>query len=199
MPKPPKSDSPNIRIERIKELMKEQNISNIVLAKNVGVDKTAVSRWLNYKNDPTPDNLKRIADALNTTTDYLNGYRGAYKSKTAQERADKEYALMFGEELDVFDSDEESRTRNRKRRRTIRNGFFLREIGYSYRENPSNEFGDPFCTLKDQQGQEYDFSYEEFRQLLAQIKDNVDYACFKKRHTIRDCDCVNPNDPIERR
>lgn len=199
MPKQQKAANPNIKIERIKELMKEQDINNIDLASKVGVTDVTISRWLNYNNDPSPDNLKRIADALNTTTEYLNGYPGAYKSKADKDQADNDFFLMFGDELAFDDPEEESRIKNQRRRRIVRNGFFLREIGYSYRENPGKDFGPPFCTLQDQHGQEYEFTYEEFHQLLSQIKDAVDYACFKKQKTVRDCGGMKPIDPLERR
>lgn len=199
MSKKQKPVTPNIRIERIKKLMEEQDVNNLDLASKVGVTDVTISRWLNYYNEPTPENLKRIADALNTTTDYLNGYPGAYKSKADKEQEDNEYFLVFGEELAFDDPEEESRIKNQRRRRIVRNGFFLREIGYSYRENPGKDFGPPFCTLQDQHGKEYDFSYEEFEQLMLQIKDAVDFACFKKQKTVRDCGGMQSIDPLERR
>lgn len=59
--------------DRIKELRNEKRISQTELGKEVGVGKTTIS---NYETDySTPDNetLKKIADILLTSTDYLLG------------------------------------------------------------------------------------------------------------------------------
>ena len=57
--------------ERINDLRKKQNISQVQLAKAIGVSRQAVSKW---ENDLTaPDTLKliQLADLLNTDTEYL--------------------------------------------------------------------------------------------------------------------------------
>lgn len=57
--------------ERICELRKSQNISQVQLAKALGVSRQAVSKW---ENDLTaPDTLKliQLADLLGTDTEYL--------------------------------------------------------------------------------------------------------------------------------
>ena len=174
--------------------MTEQGVKNTHLAAEIGVDKVTVSRWLNYHSNPSAENIQRIAEALNTTVGYLNGLRGAYKTKADQEAADADFVSMFGEELLADDPDEEARIKNRRQRRTVRNGFFLREAGYSYRENPAMDCSPIFCTLKDSQGSEYDFTHEEFQQLMTQIKDMVDFACFKNRNVVRDCGGIRPEE-----
>ena len=57
--------------ERISQLRKEKNISQVELAKLMNVSRQAVSKWENDQN--TPDTLKliQIADALDTDVEYL--------------------------------------------------------------------------------------------------------------------------------
>ena len=140
--------------------------------------------------------LERVAVALNTTTDYLRGIPGGHKSRADKEAADADYQIMFGDELCA----EDPTIGEEKQRRTIRNRFFTADLGYSYHEAPSglSDFGGTFCTLKDQSGQEYSFSFDEFQQLMTQIKDMVDFACFTNRNVVRDCGGIRP-EPQERR
>jgi transcriptional regulator with XRE-family HTH domain len=44
------------------------------LAKKIGVSRPQVSRYKNGYDNPSNENLKKIADALDTTVEYLTGY-----------------------------------------------------------------------------------------------------------------------------
>ena len=195
----PKPQGPNITTQRIKELMEEQRITQDNLAEKVGVASQTIHRWVNGKSNINSDKLERVAEALHTTQDYLLGIRGAFKNRSDQERADAEYYALFGDE--IYSTGDDPSFDEIKQRRTIRSRFFLYDLGYSYSDFSDGEamFGGRFCTLKDLQGEEYDFTFEEFQQLLSQIKEKVDYACFKKRNTVRDCGGMKPIDPLERR
>lgn len=57
--------------ERISELRKQQNISQVQLAKVLDVSRQAVSKWENDQTAPDTINLIRLADILNTDTEYL--------------------------------------------------------------------------------------------------------------------------------
>ena len=57
--------------ERISELRKKQNISQIQLAKALDVSRQAVSKWENDQTSPDTINLIRLADLLGTDTEYL--------------------------------------------------------------------------------------------------------------------------------
>ncbi len=59
--------------ENIKKLRLSLNISQVALAKNLGVSKHSVSNWENDNIQPSIDMLVRIARCLNTSTDYLLG------------------------------------------------------------------------------------------------------------------------------
>ena len=57
--------------ERIAELRKQQNISQVQLAKALDVSRQAISKWENDQTAPDTINLIRLADILNTDTEYL--------------------------------------------------------------------------------------------------------------------------------
>lgn len=53
--------------------MKEAGIRAVDLANALGLNKATVSCWMNRKSFPEMDNIQRIADLLNCTTDELLG------------------------------------------------------------------------------------------------------------------------------
>lgn len=57
--------------ERIVNLRKEQNISQIQLADVLGVTRQAISKWENDLSNPDTLNLIKLADLLNTDVEYL--------------------------------------------------------------------------------------------------------------------------------
>lgn len=57
--------------ERIAELRKQQNISQGQIAKALGVSRQAVSKWENDQSAPDTLNLIRLANLLDTDTEYL--------------------------------------------------------------------------------------------------------------------------------
>ena len=57
--------------ERIKEIRTARRLSQVELAKMLGVTKQSVSNWENENIQPSIEMLVKIADALNVTTDYL--------------------------------------------------------------------------------------------------------------------------------
>ena len=57
--------------ERISELRKQQKISQVQLAKALDVSRQAISKWENDQTAPDTINLIRMADILNTDTEYL--------------------------------------------------------------------------------------------------------------------------------
>ena len=57
--------------ERISELRKQQKISQVQLAKALDVSRQAISKWENDQTAPDTINLIRLADILNTDTEYL--------------------------------------------------------------------------------------------------------------------------------
>ena len=59
--------------ENIKQLRLARNLSQVDLAKALGVTKQSVSNWENDNIMPSIDMLIRIADFFHVTTDYLLG------------------------------------------------------------------------------------------------------------------------------
>ena len=57
--------------KRIRELRKERELSQEMLAEMIGIEANNLSRIENGKNYPSPDNLLKISNALNVTIDKL--------------------------------------------------------------------------------------------------------------------------------
>lgn len=57
--------------ERIAELRKKRNISQAQIADALGISRQAVSKWENDQSAPDMLNLIRLADLLDTDTEYL--------------------------------------------------------------------------------------------------------------------------------
>ena len=60
-------------MNRIKELRKKRNISQDKLSRLLNVHQTAISQWETGRTLPDSESLIKIADALDTTVDYLLG------------------------------------------------------------------------------------------------------------------------------
>lgn len=58
---------------KIRELRKSYNISQVELAKALGVSKQCVSNWENDNIQPSVEMLVRIANYFHVKTDYLLG------------------------------------------------------------------------------------------------------------------------------
>lgn len=58
---------------RIQELRKARNMSQVDLAKALNVTKQSVSNWENSNIQPSIDMLVRIAEYFSVSTDYLLG------------------------------------------------------------------------------------------------------------------------------
>lgn len=59
--------------ERIRELMKEENLTQVALAERVGVKQNTISAWLLKKKEPSIKSLWLLADYFNVGIDYLVG------------------------------------------------------------------------------------------------------------------------------
>ena len=57
--------------DRIREIRLAKKISQVELAKSLGVTKQSVSNWENENIQPSIDMLSKIADVLSVSTDYL--------------------------------------------------------------------------------------------------------------------------------
>ena len=59
--------------ERIRELMKEENLTQVALANKIGVKQNTISAWLLEKKEPSIRSLWLLADYFNIDVDYLIG------------------------------------------------------------------------------------------------------------------------------
>ncbi len=59
--------------QRIRLLRQAQGISQVELAKQLGVTKQSISNWENDNIQPSIDMLKQLAQVFSVSTDYLLG------------------------------------------------------------------------------------------------------------------------------
>ncbi|MDR1905375.1 MAG: helix-turn-helix domain-containing protein [Clostridiales bacterium] len=72
-------------IERIIEQLQERKIGKSTLANAIGVLPSAISDWQSGRLKPSYDDITKIADYFNVTTDYLLGRTDSPKPKTEDE------------------------------------------------------------------------------------------------------------------
>lgn len=60
--------------ERIKSIRKSKKITQKQLAQTVDVYQSRIARWESGVNEPSIEMLKKLAEALDTSIDYLVGY-----------------------------------------------------------------------------------------------------------------------------
>ena len=58
---------------RLKELRKQAHLTQVELAKRLGIGQSSYADWERGKKKPTQENLVKIAQILNVTIDYLVG------------------------------------------------------------------------------------------------------------------------------
>lgn len=66
----------NVQIQvaaRIKELMRENSLTQVALAEKVGLRQNTISAWLLGKKEPSIRSLWLLADYFNVDIDYLVG------------------------------------------------------------------------------------------------------------------------------
>jgi transcriptional regulator with XRE-family HTH domain len=80
-------------VQRIKELRNKLELTQTDLAKKVGMTYVQIGRYEKRGAVPSSDVLKRLADALNTTTDYL--MNGATDKVASEQLQDKELLNLF--------------------------------------------------------------------------------------------------------
>lgn len=59
--------------ERISELMKDENLTQVALAQKIGVKQNTISAWLSNKKEPSIKSLWLVADYFGVDIDYLVG------------------------------------------------------------------------------------------------------------------------------
>ncbi len=59
--------------DNLRQLMKENQINQMKLSKDIGVTQSAVSNWLNGNKEPSINSLWLLADYFDVSVDYLIG------------------------------------------------------------------------------------------------------------------------------
>lgn len=59
--------------ERIRELMKEEGLTQVALGGKIGIKQNTISTWLSGKKEPSIASLWAIADYFQVDIDYLVG------------------------------------------------------------------------------------------------------------------------------
>ena len=96
----------DIFVKRLVALMEEINLTGLELSKMVGTTNVTISRYINGQRKPRLEIVVKIAEALETSTDYLLGYsdtKNFTKSKTSN--VSKIYNKL--EDLDLLNSNKE--------------------------------------------------------------------------------------------
>lgn len=65
--------------DRLKALRKEANLTQQELADKVGTNRVNITKWETGRTEPSLDNVVKLANILNISTDYLLGRRSLYK------------------------------------------------------------------------------------------------------------------------
>lgn len=89
--------------ERIKELRTLKKLTQSDLAKAVGLTYIQIGRYETQKSNPSSDVLQKLANALDTTTDFL--MNGSQDEVVSAQLTDKELLKQFRavEQLDAED------------------------------------------------------------------------------------------------
>ena len=89
--------------DRIKALRKEQKLTQSALAAKVDLSYIQIGRYEQQKSKPSSDVVRRLADALGTTADFL--MNGDSQTVAATKVTDRELLDLFAavEQLDTSD------------------------------------------------------------------------------------------------
>lgn len=173
----PKAYGPSITTQRLSECMRDKKFTQAALAEKMNKAPQTICRWVNGKVNISAGDLERLAEVLDTTTDYLRGYSNI-KDRTTQLRIDEDFSAIFDDEaagLDQWIND-------CRHHRRVLNCFFKDVCGYTYTEESSAavDFGGAAPHIfKAQDGTEFSVSQDDFQAMLQRIKEAVDFACLK--------------------
>ena len=98
------SPATEVFMDRLRAAREARDISQVELAERAGLQASAISHFETGTRKPSFDNLKRLADALRVTTDYLLGR--AAKMETSAGTVDvlhRRYAGLSAEDQEMTD------------------------------------------------------------------------------------------------
>ena len=101
----PESSRPSeIFPERLRIARDKRGLNQNDLAKRAGPQASAISHFETGTRKPSFDNLRRLADALDVTTDYLLGRVKELDGLAGADRLHRHYDRLSSEDRDVADS-----------------------------------------------------------------------------------------------
>lgn len=59
--------------QRIRELMREEKVNQVILSQKIGVVQSTISAWLNGKKEPSIKSLWLLAEFFQVSIDYIVG------------------------------------------------------------------------------------------------------------------------------
>lgn len=83
---------------RLKELRKENRITQKELAKTIGYEQTIISMWESGTREPSNETLIKLADFFNVSVDYLLNHEVEYKKKEDYESS---YSIVLNFETEA--------------------------------------------------------------------------------------------------
>ena len=89
--------------ERLRSARDHRGLNQGELAKRSGLQATAISHFETGQRKPSFDNLRRLADALDVTTDYLLGRVNDFKALAGADKLHRHYNTLTSSDRDVAD------------------------------------------------------------------------------------------------
>jgi transcriptional regulator with XRE-family HTH domain len=90
--------------ERLRSARDKRGLNQGDLAKRAGLQASAISHFETGTRKPSFDNLRRLADALDVTTDYLLGRVADLDGLAGADRLHRHYDRLTADDRDVADS-----------------------------------------------------------------------------------------------
>jgi transcriptional regulator with XRE-family HTH domain len=88
--------------DRLRAAREHRDLSQSELAKRTGLQASAISHFENKQRKPSFDNLRRLADALDVTTDYLVGRVNDFKSlATGGDTLHRDFSALTTDDRDM--------------------------------------------------------------------------------------------------
>ena len=79
---------------RIQELRKERNITQVALSTQIGVSQETISAYENEKHDPSLENLIKLSKYLNVSIDYILYLSDCRRPESSDQLSGEEIQLL---------------------------------------------------------------------------------------------------------
>lgn len=93
--------------ERLKELRKQHNLTQLEFAKQFHVSNGAVGNWESGQRMPDSDTLSRIADFFNVSVDYVLGRTDEPTTNSLDKQLEGVDFALWGEVHDLTDEEKQ--------------------------------------------------------------------------------------------